>query len=57
MKYVFECEFYKTKFVEKDGPTKDWARYLVQLHQEHGKSLVFHLSYVMGSLYTVLSQL
>ena len=34
LKHVQECEFYTTKFIEKEGGTKDWANYLVNLHQE-----------------------
>ena len=34
LKHVLVCEYYSTKFVEKDGPTRDWATYLVALHQE-----------------------
>ena len=32
--HVLECEFYSTKFVNRDGPAKDWSNYLVKLHQE-----------------------
>ena len=35
LEHVLKCEFYSTKFVESiDGPTKDWARYLVALNKE-----------------------
>ena len=34
MMHVLECEFYTTKFEEKDGPTRDWANYLVKLNEE-----------------------
>ena len=34
LKHVLECEFYTTKFIEKDGPTMDWATYLVALNNE-----------------------
>ena len=32
--HVMECDYYTTKFINKDGPTKDWSNYLVKLHQE-----------------------
>ena len=35
--HVLECPFYKTKFIEKDGPSRDWALYIVSLHQERMK--------------------
>ena len=35
LKHVLECEFYSTKFTEgSEGPTKDWAKYLVELDKE-----------------------
>ena len=34
LQHVLECQFYKTKFVEMNGPTRDWADYLVKLNQE-----------------------
>ena len=34
LKHVLECDFYTTKFEEKEGPTLDWAKYLVKLHDE-----------------------
>ena len=35
--HVLECPFYKTKFIEKDGPSRDWALYIISLHQERMK--------------------
>ena len=32
--HVMECDYYTTKFINKDGPTRDWSNYLVKLHQE-----------------------
>ena len=37
LKHVLECEYYDTKFSEKEHPTKDWATYLVALHNERLK--------------------
>ena len=35
LKHVLECDYYTTKFIETNqGPTKDWATYLVALHDE-----------------------
>ena len=35
LKHVLQCDFYTTKFEETNqGPTKDWAVYLVKLHDE-----------------------
>ena len=32
--HVLNCQYYTTKFIEKEGPTRDWANYLVKLDQE-----------------------
>ena len=38
LEHVLECDFYETKFTESNhGPTKDWATYLVALHDERMK--------------------
>ena len=37
MQHVLVCDFYETKFEEKDGPTRDWATYLVKLNDERMK--------------------
>ena len=37
MFHVLECKFYRTEFIKKDGPLRDWARYLVSLHKERMK--------------------
>ena len=34
MLHVLECDFYTTKFEEKDGPAPDQANYLVKLDKE-----------------------
>ena len=35
LKHVLECEYYTTRFKETNqGPTQDWATYLVALHDE-----------------------
>ena len=34
LEHVMNCVFYTTKFVEKDGPIRDWATYLVALNRE-----------------------
>ena len=34
LKHVLRCEYYSTKFVEKESPLKDWAVFLVQLDKE-----------------------
>ena len=34
MKHVLTCEYYTSKFEEKEGPTRDWATYLVNLNRE-----------------------
>ena len=35
--HVLDCTFYKIKFIEKDGPSRDWTPYIVNLHQERMK--------------------
>ena len=32
--HVMECRFYRTKFEQVEGPTRDWANYLTRLNQE-----------------------
>ena len=44
--HVLECEYYDTRFVEsQQGPTRDWATYLVKLHDERiekfGQPLIY----------------
>ena len=34
LQHVMECEYYSTKFITQDGSLRDWANYLVKLHQE-----------------------
>ena len=38
LKHVMECQFYDTKFTEKEhSHIRDWADYLVNLHRERTK--------------------
>ena len=37
LKHVLQCEYYDTKFIEIDDPTRDLASYLVRLHEERMK--------------------
>ena len=32
--HVMECKFYRTKFEQVEGVTRDWANYLTRLNQE-----------------------
>ena len=37
LKHVMSCEYYESKFIDLEGPIRDWATYLVKLNNERIK--------------------